>query len=71
MPIKKALFQQLIQAGRFENTDPEALAIQFYSPILLLLQLCDLDPQRIPEAEELLRKHVFAFHRAHKQGAEK
>ena len=71
LAYQKNLFQHLILAGRFQNADPETLAIQFYAPILTLLQLCDLDPQRIPEAEELLRKHVFAFHRAHKQGAEK
>ena len=71
LAYQRRLFQQLIQAGRLKNTDPETLAIQFYSPILALLQLCDLDPQGIPEAEELLRKHIFAFHRAHKQGAEK
>ena len=67
----RGLFHQLIQSGMFKNEDPETLALQFYSPIFLLLQLCDAAPQQITKAEEMLKKHIFAFHKAHKQEAEK
>ena len=65
------LFRQLIQAGAFQNSDPETMALQFYAPIFTLLQLCDTAPQRTPEAEEMLKKHILAFCRVHKQEAEK
>lgn len=65
------LFHRLIQGGMFEKADPETLALQFYAPIFMLLQLCDVDPQKIPEAEEMLRRHIVAFHRAHKREAGK
>ena len=65
------LFRRLIRAGAFPNLDPGTMALQFYAPIFTLLQLCDVAPQRIPEAEEMLKKHVLAFCRMHKQEAEK
>lgn len=65
------LFRRLIQAGMFRDSDPETMALQFYAPIFMLLQLCDVDPRKIPEAEEMLRRHIIAFHRAHKREAGK
>ena len=62
----RELFRQLIQAGSFRKEDPEVLALQFYAPIFLLLQLCDTAPQEIPAAERMLKSHVFTFHRVHK-----
>lgn len=64
------LFRQLIQVGSLKNADAETLAIQFYSPIFLLLQLCDAAPQKMPEAEEMLKKHIVAFHRSYQQEEE-
>ena len=65
------LFRQLIRAGEFRDSDPGTMALEFYGPIFTLLQLCDVAPQRIPEAEAMLRKHVLTFCREYHQEAEK
>ena len=68
---QSSLFRRLTEAGVFATADPETTALQFYGPIFMLLQLCDAAPQQIPEAEEMLRKHVLTFYRTHRQEAEK
>ena len=55
------LFRQLIAAGCIRPLAPELLAMEFYGPIYFLLQLCDREPQKEPEAVTLLRRHVENF----------
>lgn len=55
------LFRQLIAAGCIRPLEPGLLAMEFYSPIYFLLQLCDREPLKEPEALELLRRHVENF----------
>ena len=56
-----ALLEQLISAGCLKSLNPRFLAVEFYSPIYFLLQLCDREPQKEPWAFEMLRSHVENF----------
>lgn len=55
------IFQHLMKASILKPLDPQIMALQFYSPIFLLLQLCDSNPQYEPTAVELLQQHIRQF----------
>jgi AcrR family transcriptional regulator len=57
------VFQQLIGEGRIKDADPEIMALQFYSPILMLLFRYDTKTEKIDEAQNLVAKHVQEFFR--------
>lgn len=60
------VFSQLIKCGAFKEADPEVTAMEFYSPIFLLLSRYDKKPEKEAEALEILEKCVRNFARAHK-----
>ena len=68
-PLKyqTGLFQMIIMQGQMKGDDSNIMALQFYSPIYLLLTLCDREPQREEEALDLLERHIRQFHRAYKE----
>ena len=55
------IFQHLMKAGILKPLDPQITALQFYSPIFLLLQLCDSNPQYERTAIALLQQHIRQF----------
>lgn len=55
------LFELLIQSGEIKAENPNIMALHFYSPIFLLLTLCDRQPQREHEAYDILKQHVKQF----------
>ncbi|SMC85752.1 TetR/AcrR family transcriptional regulator [Papillibacter cinnamivorans] len=63
LSFQGALFGMLIQTGNLLPEDPGVMALQFYSPVFLLLTLCDCRPEREPEATSLLEKHIRQFYR--------
>ncbi len=68
-PLKyqTGLFQMILMQGQMKAEDEEIMALQFYSPIYLLLTLCDREPQREEEALGLLEKHIRQFSRMYKE----
>lgn len=58
---QKMLFQFMVAGGAFASTDIDVMTLQFYSPIYMLLTLCDREPGRETEALELLEKHFRQF----------
>ena len=61
------LFQMILMRGQMKTEDSQIMALQFYSPIYLLLTLCDREPQREEEALHLLKKHIRQFNRMYKE----
>lgn len=61
------LFQMILMQGQMKAEDEQIMALQFYSPIYLLLTLCDRQPQREEEALVLLEKHIRQFNRMYKE----
>lgn len=61
------LFNEMIQQGYMQQADPEAMALQFYSPIYLLQSKYVSIPEREDEAIVLLEKHVAQFSRTYEK----
>lgn len=55
------LFDGMIKAGCFIETDPYILALEFYSPIFLIFYKYDNDEQSLKEAKELFMRHIRHF----------
>lgn len=55
------VFRQMIASGVFIDENPNQMALQFYSPIFLLLCKVDNKPDSESEAIQMLKKHVLAF----------
>ena len=67
-PLKyqAGLLHLLMLQGKMKEADAGIMALQFFAPIYMLLTLCDREPQREPEALELLDKHIRQFSRIYK-----
>lgn len=61
------LFSEMIRNGYFRKADPEVMALEFYSPIYLLLCKYDGQPERKEEALELLTKFIEDFDANHRK----
>lgn len=55
------VFRQMIAAGTFIAGDPQLMALEFYSPIFLLLCKVDIKPETEEASIKLLKRHVQAF----------
>ena len=55
------IFRSLIAAGEIVNEDPITLATSYVSPIIMLLGVCDRQPEREAECLDKLEKHVKLF----------
>lgn len=55
------LFQAMIQVGHFIEADPEIMALQFFSPIFLLMYKYDGYPEQEAEALRELKRHLEQF----------
>lgn len=65
------LFTLLGQLGVLKKENTTIMAMHFYSPILLLLTLCDNDPTRKLEALLLIKQHIHQFNTLYRKGEEK
>ena len=61
LKYKTALFEKMIEIGYFKRIDSEVLALQFYSPLFLLLCKYDGKPEKESEALSLLERHIDTF----------
>ncbi len=57
------VFRLLIQEGRINGSDPEIMALHFYSPIFVLLFRYDTQTEKLEEAIKLIEKHIQEFFR--------
>lgn len=55
------LFSEMMRQGYLKDVDPEIMALQFFSPIFVLLNKYDGIPHRENEALEILGKHIDQF----------
>ncbi|WP_033168047.1 TetR/AcrR family transcriptional regulator [Clostridium sp. KNHs205] len=55
------VFRQLIHEGRIGGTNPEIMALHFYSPVFLLLFRYDTSTEKLEEALKLIQKHIQEF----------
>ena len=57
------IFRALVANGELRNEDPDTLAWMYVSPIIVLLSVCDRQPEREAESLEKLDAHVKLFFR--------
>ena len=55
------LFEEMIKQGFMRQANPEVMALQFFSPIFLLLNKYDGIAEKEKEAKEILGKHIEQF----------
>ena len=51
----------LVAQGLLVTEDVPIMALHFYSPIYMLLTVCDREPEREKEALEMMEKHIRQF----------
>lgn len=56
-----SVFKAFMKQGIMKDADAKTAAMHFYSPIFLMLCLCDSSPEREPEALEYIRRHIEQF----------
>lgn len=56
------IFRALIAAGEIMAADPETLAMMYVSPVLMLIGICDRQPERENECLDQLKRHVYLFY---------
>lgn len=56
-----SVFGIFMRQGFFMAMDPHIAAFHFYSPVFLLLTLCDDCPERESEALDIIRRHITQF----------
>ena len=59
------IFKSLIAAGELKKEDPYTLAIMYVAPIIMLIGVCDRQPEREKECLEKIDEHVKLFYRTY------
>lgn len=59
------VFTKLIEEHFFIDEDTEVMALQFYSPLYLLLTKYDNQPEKYEEAALFLEKHITQFNKTY------
>ena len=66
------IFRALITVGEIPAEDPDTLAMMYVAPVLMLIGVCDRQPEREGECLEKLKSHVSLIfrmvHRGNAQG---
>lgn len=55
------IFQSMMDNGIMRKSDPSLLAMSFASPVSLMIQMCDRQPEREREAMEHIREYFGFF----------
>ncbi|MBP3796575.1 MAG: TetR/AcrR family transcriptional regulator [Ruminococcus sp.] len=55
------IFADLIKKGMVEDHDPEQLALMYYSPVSVMIQICDREPERIDECMKKIEDNIDLF----------
>ena len=63
---QSGMLQFLIMQGKLKGDDADIMALQFFSPIYLLMTVCDRQPKREKECMHKLEKHIRQFSRIYK-----
>lgn len=58
---QSTLFQGMIEQGLFKAVDAKMMALHFYSPMFLLLMMCDSNPSKEQEALQIVEQHIHCF----------
>lgn len=59
------LFRALIKSGTIIGEDPDTLALEYVAPVVLMVEICDRQPEREAECLNRLEAHVRNFYRTY------
>ena len=59
------LFRELIKSGTIIGEDPDTLALEYVAPVVLMVEICDRQPEREAECLKRLEAHVRNFYRTY------
>ena len=59
------LFRALIKSGTLIGEDPDTLALEYVAPVVLMVEVCDRQPEREAECLKRLEAHVRNFYRTY------
>ena len=62
------IFADMMKKGILKQDDPEYLALEFVSPVTLLIHIFDRQPEREAEVLEKIRKHFEHFAKVYGEG---
>lgn len=60
------IFRSMMDNGIMKQGDPKLLSMSFASPVSLLIQQCDREPEHEKEAMELIKSYLCFFAQNHK-----
>lgn len=63
LQYQNSLFDIMIKSGASTGTNPEIMALQYYAPVYMYIAMCDIYPEREPEAVKALQEHFSQFMR--------
>ena len=63
LSYQSEVFRKLINEGKVNGTNPDIMAIHFYSPIFMLFFRYDFEDDKIDDALNLIKKHIQEFFR--------
>lgn len=55
------IFKGMMELGALEECDPRLLAIEYTSPITVLMQICDREPEKKEELMKIAEEHIDFF----------
>ncbi len=59
--IYTSIFKQMMERGQMVKGEADIIAIEFISPITVMLQLIDREPRKKKEALQTIEKHIDLF----------
>ncbi len=59
--LYQGIFISMIELGTIPKSDPELLALEYFAPVSLLIQVCDREPAKVNEAMALIERHIDFF----------
>lgn len=59
------LFTALIKSGTIIADDPDTLALEYVAPVIIMVEICDREPDKEQECMKRLEAHVRNFYRTY------
>lgn len=59
--IYASIFKKMMERGQMMEGDVDIIALEFISPITIMVQLIDREPRKKKEALQIIEKHIDVF----------
>ena len=59
--VYASIFKKMMERGQMMQGDADIIALEFISPITIMVQLIDREPRKKKEALQIIEKHIDVF----------